>query len=68
MQCRAGTGRRNRFPPDSDVPRFSEILAIIDLVELRATPGGDQLSAEMLLILALIFFDGYQLFPGPDER
>jgi hypothetical protein len=40
-------------------------MAIVEIAELRATPGGRELSAEMVLILALVVYDGYELFPGP---
>lgn len=32
---------------------------------LRSTFGGEQLSAEMLDLLARLIFDDYELFPGP---
>jgi hypothetical protein len=40
-------------------------MAVVEIAELRATPGGRELSAEMLLILALVVFDNYELFPPP---
>lgn len=38
-------------------------MAAADLATLKALPGGDRLSPELLLILALVVFDGYELFP-----
>lgn len=35
--------------------------AAVDLAMLRATPGGDQLSPEMLLLLVLVVYDGYEI-------
>jgi hypothetical protein len=35
---------------------------------LRMTVGGEKLSAEMLLLLALVTCDSYLLFPSAEER
>jgi hypothetical protein len=40
-------------------------MAACDIAFLRATAGGRELSPEMLMLLALVVYDGYELFPGP---
>jgi hypothetical protein len=40
-------------------------MAAVDVAFLRATPGGSDLSSEMLLMLALVVYNDYGLFPTP---
>jgi hypothetical protein len=40
---------------------------IVDIALLRATPGGQDISSETLLILARVTFEDYELFPGPEK-
>jgi hypothetical protein len=47
---------------------IEEITAAVDVWWIRASAGGEKLSAEMVLILALVTFDGYELFPGNRRR
>jgi hypothetical protein len=43
------------------------LAAVFDLEEVRASAHADA-SPEFLLMLALITFDGYLIFPSDDER
>lgn len=43
-------------------------MAAVDVAMLRATPGGRELSNEMLPLLALVVYDDYELFPSPPKR
>jgi hypothetical protein len=45
------------------VRRFSEFEAAVDLVLLQVTA---HVNPEMALLLALIVYDGYELFPAHD--
>jgi len=38
-------------------------MAAVDIAFLRATPGGRDLSSEMVLMLALVVYNDYELFP-----
>ena len=38
-----------------------------ELVAHRSIPGGDKLSPEMTLILTLVMFDGFTLFPTRED-
>jgi hypothetical protein len=38
-------------------------MAAVDIAFLKATPGGRDLSHEMLLMLALVVYNDYELFP-----
>ena len=38
-------------------------LCACDIASLRHSPGGEKLSPEMLLLLVLVIYDGYELFP-----
>lgn len=49
-------------------PTLSEKEHDAELSFLRATPGGRDLSAEMLELLTLLIFDDYELFPTPAPR
>lgn len=42
--------------------------AAVDVALIRSSPGGDKLSDEMVLLLALIAFDDYLPFPSRAER
>jgi hypothetical protein len=44
--------------------RFSEIAPVVDIAFVRALTGGKTLSPEMTLLMALVMFDGYELFPA----
>lgn len=48
--------------------RFDNYVALVDLALVKASTGGSTLSAEMTLLLALIQFDGYELFPAHDTE
>jgi hypothetical protein len=50
------------------VSYFSELVAGADLAILKNSVGGENLSAGMLVLLALVIYDGYLLFPGGEER
>lgn len=39
-------------------------LCACDVAAVRHSPGGEKLSPEMLLILVLVIYDGYELFPS----
>jgi hypothetical protein len=43
-------------------------MATIDLHEIRSRPGGERLSPETAMLLALVVFDGFTLFPSAAER
>jgi len=43
-------------------------LCACDVALLRHSPGGEKLSFEMLLILTLVVYDGYELFPAGHGR
>ena len=47
---------------------FSELFAITDIATVRNTAGGKQLSAELVVFLALTVYDDYLLFPSAKER
>jgi hypothetical protein len=55
------------------VLRYIELVALIDMAAIRASTNGPKPSPEMTLLLALVMFDGYELFPAhpvpanPDE-
>lgn len=48
-------------------PSRDELLAKADVEYVRAT-SGKPISQEMTVILALVLFDGYTLFPTERER
>lgn len=44
---------------------FMEYVAdLVDIATLRALPGGREANGELLLILARVAFDNYELFQG----
>jgi hypothetical protein len=47
---------------------FAQLLAAAHIAELRNTPGGRELSPELIMLLALVVFDEYLLFPSEQER
>jgi hypothetical protein len=47
---------------------LAEISAAVEVAMIRNSPGGRDLSDEMVLLLVLVVFDGYMLFPDSDER
>jgi hypothetical protein len=47
---------------------FPFVTALVDMEMLRHQDGGERLSPEMLLILALVTCDDYFLFPSSKER
>jgi hypothetical protein len=47
---------------------MSAIKAAADVAIVRHSPGGEKLSDEFVLLLALIQFDDYLLFPTAKER
>jgi hypothetical protein len=44
--------------------RFSDIAMIVGEAFVRASTGGKDLSPEMTQLMALVMFDGYELFPA----
>jgi hypothetical protein len=46
---------------------FDRAWARLDLHEIRSAPGGERLSPESALILALVVFDGFTLFPSAQK-
>ena len=50
-------------------PSPQDLLAKADLDWVRAScPSGTKMSPEMEMLLALVIFDGYKLFPSECER
>jgi hypothetical protein len=55
-------------PRDERFPFGTQLfLDIVDIATLRALPGGREAPAELLLMLARVSFDGYELFPGKQQ-
>lgn len=46
---------------------FYWAVATLEIAEIRATPGGKNLSPDMVLILCAVVFDDYLLFPTAAE-
>jgi hypothetical protein len=46
------------------VTEYSQIDSIVNTTLVRHTKGGTKLSPEMIRLLALVMFEGYELFPG----
>jgi hypothetical protein len=42
--------------------------AMVDRAFLRDLPGGRELSSEMLLILAVVVYEDYELFPARKKK
>jgi hypothetical protein len=51
--------------PDGLLQLFKDVVGI---AELRSLPGGQNLSGEMLLMLARVVFEDYKLFPNNVEH
>jgi hypothetical protein len=47
---------------------LTRIRAIVDIVWIRNTEGGEQLSPEMTLLMALVIYDDFLLFPSREAR
>jgi hypothetical protein len=47
---------------------LAEISAAVEVALIRNSPGGRDLSDELVLLLVLLVFDGYMLFPTAEER
>jgi hypothetical protein len=43
---------------------FNLAIALADRAYLRSLPGGTLISDELLVILALVVFEDYELFPA----